>query len=172
MLASGNVMSYDVNTGESTSYTKGSPLSDANIADINYNATVRALLVLYSNGNIDILHTDGSVVNVSDYYNKAMTEDKTVTNIVMAGRHAYLTTMFGILKLNSGSIRLLCLSPRRIFSIENPWLCAPSLNTLGLRRTQAARKSNIKYLIMQKSMTICVHMSSNPKRWAKRLAHA
>ena len=59
-------MSYDVNTGESTSYTKGSPLSDANIADINYNATVRALLVLYSNGNIDILHTDGSVVNVSD----------------------------------------------------------------------------------------------------------
>lgn len=100
VLASGNVMSYDVNTGESTTYSKGSPLSDAGIADINYNATVRALLVLYSNGNIDILHADGSVVNVPDYYNKAMTEDKTVTNIVMVGRHAYLTTMFGIIKLN------------------------------------------------------------------------
>lgn len=75
---------------------------------------------------------------------------------------------FGILKLNSGSVRLLCLSPRRIFRIENPWLFAHLLNTLGLRRTQAARKSNIKYLIMQRSMTIRVCMSSNPKRWAKR----
>lgn len=68
---------------------------------------------------------------------------------------------FGTLKLNSGSIRLLCLSPRRIFRLENPWLFAHLLNTLGLRRTQAARKSNIKYLIMQKSMTIHVCMSAN-----------
>lgn len=100
VLASGNVMSYDTSTGESNVYTKGDPLSDANIALISYNTTARALLVMYANGNIDILRADGSVTNVSDYYNKSMTEDKTITNIVMSGRYAYLTTMFGIIKLD------------------------------------------------------------------------
>lgn len=71
---------------------------------------------------------------------------------------------FGTLKLNSGSIRLLCLSPQRIFRIENPWLPVHSLNTLGLR-THAARKSNIWQWKKKKKkgMTIHVCVSSNPK---------
>ena len=100
VLASGNLMSHDTQTGETSVYTKGSPLSDATIADIGWNATARRLLVVYANGNMDLLSADGTAANLSDYYNKSLTYDKTVHAIVMDGRNAYLATAFGIVKVN------------------------------------------------------------------------
>ena len=101
VLASSNLMSYTPSTGEVTTYTKGSPLSDAVIANIAWNNTTRTLLVLYANGNIDLVDTNAQVTNLSDYYQKDLTYDKTVNNIVMDGRFAYLATAFGIVKVNT-----------------------------------------------------------------------
>ena len=48
---------------------------------------------MYGNSNSD-------VVNISDYYSKSMTEDKTVNNIYIYGKHALLATAFGIVDVN------------------------------------------------------------------------
>ena len=42
----------------------------------------------------------GEVINVPDYYMKSMTADKTVNGIDMNGSYCYLSTGFGIVKLN------------------------------------------------------------------------
>lgn len=40
-------------------------------------------MIIYENQNIDLLNAGGTVTNISDYYNKPMTEDKTVKSASM-----------------------------------------------------------------------------------------
>ena len=58
------------------------------------------LVIVYADENIDLLNADGTTVNISDLYSKTMTEDKTVNDIYISGSTAYLSTGFGIVKVN------------------------------------------------------------------------
>ena len=100
VLSSEDLFSYNTADNSITEYNKGNSLSDTGIKHIAWNADCRRLVIVYANGNIDLLDTNMNSANLPAYYKKNMMEDKTVNNITMSGNNAYLSTNFGILKIN------------------------------------------------------------------------
>lgn len=100
VLSSGSLFSYNTNDQSINTYNKVYPLNDTEISHIAWCNSAKKLVIIYTNYNIDLLDKNSEVTNISDYYNKSMTEDKTVNNITISGNYAYLSTEFGILKIN------------------------------------------------------------------------
>ena len=100
VLSSGSLFVYHVDDHSIDTYDKARQLTDTGIAHIAWCAAAKKLVIVYDNQNIDLLHADDAVTNICDYKNKNMTADKTVNNITINGNYAYLSTGFGIIKLN------------------------------------------------------------------------
>ena len=100
VLSSKGLFSYNTSDKSVETYDKMNALSDCNIAHIAWCKAAKQLIIIYENQNIDLLDEQGNVVNISDFYNKSMTIDKTVNDVMVTGNTAYLSTNFGILKLN------------------------------------------------------------------------
>lgn len=100
VLASNDLYQYNLNDQSITTYDKVNGLSDTHITYIAWNQKAKRLIAVYENSNIDLIETDGNIINISAIYNKAMTEDKTITGISIDGVYAYLTTSFAIIKVN------------------------------------------------------------------------
>lgn len=100
VLASGNLYSYNENDQSVRTYDKINLLSDCDIAHIAWCQGAKRLVIAYQNQNIDLLEQQDKVINVSEFHSKAMTEDKTIHSIDIDGEYAYISTGFGILKLN------------------------------------------------------------------------
>lgn len=99
-LASGSIFSYNIKDGSLTTYTKANCLSDIDISHIAWEKTSKRLVITYSDGNIDLLETNGNVINIPDLYSFSTTETKTINNIYINGIYAYLSLSFGIIKIN------------------------------------------------------------------------
>ena len=100
VLASKNLYQYNKSDQSITTYDKVRGLNDVNIKRIAWSKTAHRLIVIYENSNIDIVETNGEVTNISDLYTKSMTQDKTVNNVTIYGKYAYLATGFGVVKVN------------------------------------------------------------------------
>ena len=100
VLASNDLYQYNLNDQSITTYDKVNGLSDTRITYIAWNQKAKRLIAIYQNSNIDLIDTDGNIINISAIYNKAMTEDKTITSISIDNVYAYLTTSFAIIKVN------------------------------------------------------------------------
>lgn len=81
-------------------YSKVTGLSDIQIEKIFYIAEKQMLFASYGNGNIDFVADDGSVVNLSDIYNKNITADKKVNDQLYYDSYLYLAMPFGIVKVD------------------------------------------------------------------------
>ena len=78
-----------------------SGLSDANIASIAYDDVTRQLLILYANGNFDVLNDEGDVWNIADLQTKQLSgTSKQANAVTMYGGYAYLAMPFGIMQIN------------------------------------------------------------------------
>lgn len=100
VLASNGVFSYNTTDGSITTYDKANTLSDVEAKHIAWSKTEGKLVIAYANSNIDLLAKDGSVTNVPDLYMKTATYDKSINDIYLKGRYAYISTAFGIMKLD------------------------------------------------------------------------
>ena len=100
VLASNNLYQYNLNDQSIITYDKVNGLSDTHITHIAWSSQAKRLIVVYENSNIDLIETDGDIINISALYNKSMTEDKTVTDVRIDGVYAYLITGFAIIKVN------------------------------------------------------------------------
>lgn len=99
--ASNGLYVYNKNDQSIQTFSKIDYLSDCNISHIAYNKSTKRLVIIYSNGNIDLMNINNyEVTNLSDYYNTFTSENKTVNDIYTYGNYAYLSTGFGIVKLN------------------------------------------------------------------------
>lgn len=99
--ASNGLYIYNKNDQSIQTFSKVDYLSDCNISHIAYNKSTKRLVIIYSNGNIDLMNINNyEVTNLSDYYNTFISENKTVNDIYTYGNYAYLSTGFGIVKLN------------------------------------------------------------------------
>ena len=98
--ASNSLYSYNLNDHSITTYDKVNTLNDTYINFIAWNQQVKQLMVVYQNGNIDLLDLNDNVTNISSYYSKTMTKDKTINKIYVYQQYAYLCTGFGIVKIN------------------------------------------------------------------------
>ena len=100
VLASNGLYTYNQNDQSIQTYDKVNGLSDCGISHIAWNNSAKQLLIIYNNYNIDLLDSKGTITNISDYYSKSMTVDKTVYSIYINNIYAYLSTGFGIVKVN------------------------------------------------------------------------
>lgn len=100
VLASNSLYTYNTNDKSIQTYDKTNGMSDCEIKLIAWCQSAKRLLIAYSNGNFDIMDSDGSITNLPDFYNKVMTDDKTIYDINVVGKYAYVSTGFGILKIN------------------------------------------------------------------------
>ena len=99
-LASGGLFAYHKSDNSVQTFDRTTGLNDTEITHIGYNRAAKRLVVVYKNYNIDLLDDNGNVTNLSDYYTKSLTVDKTIHSIFMDGIYAYLATGFGIMKVN------------------------------------------------------------------------
>lgn len=98
--ASNDLYQYNLNDKSITTYDKTNVLNDNNIRLIGWNTEAKRLIIVYDNSNIDIMDVNGEVNNLSALYNMTMTQDKGINSIYMNGIYAYLSTDFGVMKVN------------------------------------------------------------------------
>lgn len=104
--ASNALYTYNLNDQSITTYDKVNGLSDTYITHIKWNPTAKRLLIIYQNQNMDLMEQGGGVTNLSDLYQKTMTDDKTVNNIYNYKQYAYLACAFGIVKVDMQRIEI------------------------------------------------------------------
>jgi len=107
VLASGDLYAYNRTDQSIQTFDKTTVLSDCGIAHIAYSNKEKRLVIVYSNGNIDLLEQNSNVINIADYMNKTITGDKTVNAININGSTAYMATRFGIVCIGIGSAAIL-----------------------------------------------------------------
>ena len=95
-LANGAIFTVDKITEEMTLYNNQSGLHGTNVCFLMYDEEREQLLIMYSDGKMDILY-NGTMHYISDLYNKRMTASKVCNNITINGKFAYLAMDFGIL---------------------------------------------------------------------------
>jgi ligand-binding sensor domain-containing protein len=76
---------------------KVSGLSDMRIKTIEYNLSENILVIAYINGNIDLLHDNGYVENLSAIMtNSNIIGDKSINHIYTSGKKIYFSCSFGL----------------------------------------------------------------------------
>ena len=98
--ASNSLYSYNLNDHSITTYDKVNTLSDTYISYIAWSQQAKRLIIVYQNGNIDLMDLQENVTNISSLYTKTLTESKTVNNVYINQQYAYLCMPFGVIKVN------------------------------------------------------------------------
>lgn len=99
VVSDGSLYSYMPDDEFVESYDKTNILSDQGIRHIAADDKTNVLVVIYNNANIDLIHPDGSVTNITDFANK-VTLDPTVNDLRIINGNAYMATNFGLTILN------------------------------------------------------------------------
>ena len=94
-ISDGSLYSVNKQTEQIRVYNRQSGLHEVGITCIHYDATGAQLIIAYGNGKIDILSARG-VKYVGELYDKDMTQRKTIYNVTLKGRTAYLSTHYGV----------------------------------------------------------------------------
>ena len=98
-VSQGALFSVDKQDGGLQFYSKLNGLNGSNITKIEFDSTNQQLLIIYSDGNIDLFGT-GGVTNIPDLLNKQMSSSKNVNYIQFYQKKAFLACDFGIVVLN------------------------------------------------------------------------
>ena len=79
-------------------------LNDVNAAVVGYDSVRQQTVVVYRNGNIDVLAANGRVRNLSDILRKSVQGDRTINDVYVDARptvrRAFISTGFGLVVLN------------------------------------------------------------------------
>ena len=94
-LAGENLFRLDKETNENESLNIVNDLSDMTISEIYYNKSKDYLVVVYSNSHIDIIKSNGSVVNMPEIKDAVMTTSKKINDVTFGSGLIYLATDFG-----------------------------------------------------------------------------
>ena len=99
-VTNGSLLSFNKTDNSVLLYSRQTGLSDNAITNIAYNSNTNTLLIIYNNGNIDLLSENGSVYNISHFMNNTSFIMKVVINIDIYGDIAYLSMQFGVIALD------------------------------------------------------------------------
>lgn len=99
VVSDGSLYSYSPNDEFVESYNKANILSDQGIRHIAADENSGTLVIIYDNANIDLITSDGTLTNITDYANK-ITLDPIVNDLRIVEGNAYLATNFGLTVLN------------------------------------------------------------------------
>lgn len=99
VLSDGSLYSYTPETEFVECYDKSNAINDQGIRRIGVCKKSNTLVLIYENGNIDLMRPDGEVVNLTDFAN-APTFDPQVNDLRIIDGKAYLATNFGVIVLD------------------------------------------------------------------------
>jgi hypothetical protein len=105
---SGNLVRYDIEDGSVKTYDCLHDLSDKEIAHISYNKTTDRLVIVYVNGNIDLLDADDNVYNISALKEKVMSGE-IINQISHFEKKTYLSSQVGIIEVDTRECVILSL---------------------------------------------------------------
>jgi ligand-binding sensor domain-containing protein len=95
-----SMFTYNTMDNSVERFDKVTGLSDVGIVRIGFSQNADALLVAYSNTNLDLIRSNGSIINISDIKDKDILGKKTINNIMFRDKYAYLSCGFGIVVLD------------------------------------------------------------------------
>jgi len=98
-LMNGNLMRYDTDDSSIKLYNCIDDLNDVHISHIAYCETAKKLVLVYGNGNIDLMDLDDNVQNIASLKESRMA-NKTVNALGIDGTTAYLITGFGYITVD------------------------------------------------------------------------
>ncbi|MDR1781031.1 MAG: hypothetical protein LBR50_09940 [Tannerella sp.] len=98
-LADGTLYSYGKDDNSVTVHTKQNGMSDSDISLIDYHSGTKTLVIVYGNGNIDLLSENG-IYNLPFLKNTTNIPDKTINNISFDNETAYISTAFGVMAVS------------------------------------------------------------------------
>ncbi len=99
VLSYGGLFSYDAEDTSVETYDKANALNDNEIFDIAVCTSTNELVIVYTNGNIDIMNSDGYCYNMPEFKEKTL-GDKTINEFSIIGSQGYLSTNSGIIVLD------------------------------------------------------------------------
>lgn len=99
-LSNGSLYNYDKESDEMMYFSPGSKISDSGISFIKYNPDNKYTLLVYTNGNIDLIYDNGKVVNMPEIKDANLTIDKAVTTATFGKDRIYIGTSFGLVVYN------------------------------------------------------------------------
>ncbi len=95
------LMAYDTEDSSVYTWNTQNGLNDVTITNIAYCEDARRIVLVYDNGNIDLLSTedDADIINLSQLKHSSM-QSRQVNSITVNGIMAYLCTDFGIVAID------------------------------------------------------------------------
>ena len=102
-LMESKLMAYDTEDETITTFDWNTQLNDVSVQYLHYSADAHRLILVYDNGNIDLLSTedDKDVINLAQLKNSTL-QNKQVQNVQVQGQMAYVCTGFGLLCIDMG----------------------------------------------------------------------
>lgn len=97
-LYAGNLLIYDTEDGAVTTPSKLDGLSEKQIVLMQDCQAAQKVILVYNNGNIDLLHRDGTIENMPQYKNKYA--GSSLNDLSVVGNDAFLATSEGIVHIN------------------------------------------------------------------------
>lgn len=88
---------YNTTDNSIEKMTKIEGLSDVGVQFLRKCDENNSLLVIYKNTNIDVISSNGSIINVSDIKRKSITGNKIINEVYFKGHFAYIACGFGII---------------------------------------------------------------------------
>jgi len=99
-LSKGSLFCYDKSKHSNLPIDATNVLNDENINQIYYDYIVGDLFITYDNCNIDIIKSDGSLVNVSAIKDVVLPKAKVINDISFGKGRAYVATSFGYIVID------------------------------------------------------------------------
>ncbi len=97
---------YNTSDNSIEKMTKIDGLSDVGVQLVRKCDANDALIVIYTNTNIDVIKPDGSIINVSDIKRKSITGNKTINEVYFKGIYAYIACGFGIIVFDTQKLEI------------------------------------------------------------------
>jgi hypothetical protein len=100
--ATGNLFLYDPTDGTTQTLSRLDGLSGNLAATLVGDAGGTRLVIIYTDGDIDVLHTNGNHTNLPDLKNKSLA-DKTINSAHIVGQRLYIAAGYGFSVVDLGS---------------------------------------------------------------------
>ena len=97
-LMESKLMVYDTEDESITTFDWQRQLNDIYISFIDYSEEAKRIIIIYDNGNIDLLSTedDNEVINLAQLKESTL-KNRQVRNVRVSGKMAYICTGFGVM---------------------------------------------------------------------------
>ena len=99
VLADGRLFSYDPEDTSVEIFDKVDALSGSTVVNVIHCASDHLLALIYDDGNIDLLYSDGEIYNMPELMQKTLT-DKTINDAMCSGSILYLSIGSGIVAID------------------------------------------------------------------------